>query len=576
MEPMMLDSENLRKELRLSVESGRMIIYLGAEVSSTRPRNLLSDRVWRPAALRYQAILAHYAREDPELAATTAVAREVAITHGLGELNEAGTTEDPVFELARAVAEGLHWTLLGAYERMAAAMNERTQSDVRRARAPRDIADVAVDLSDRDHHGRKASIELTNAVRAAALLKETDVRPPLHPEAIARRLAILVACTGGDRRLGDLSSSLGSRGAFLDETLEVIERGSIRALTSTDIEWLQDLLWHVLRHDVEAYPTREELAFQLGLLLPKRASAPHRRTPLSTVALKVDDEQLVTALQDSIHFWERGSPSKTHHTLAKLLSHQFATYAQAATIRRGSSAALVHRKKRELDSDPKDSRGPLPPMVIATTYDRGIERALTSLDQPHHVVFPILIQKGNVGQSDGWAIRTYSLTGPTGFEAIEGSGDLPRSLVDLRGPVVVRIRGAPAEPLDSVEAIDGEADEVRYRHAPHIGEKVRLEKLLNPDRLPKWITPENVLGKGPPISAWFVGFPFDAWDEKLDVFQAHHLSSEARKAQHFAVYRKPEDASVEGLFDKLETKMFTTEISIFEDLLAQVLRGLKP
>lgn len=259
----------------------------------------------------------------------------------------------------------------------------------------------------------------------------------------------------------------------LEHLSDVLLRPEAR-LSGTTVEWLTDVLWHVLIFDSPCYPTREELALQVSL-------ADDVKSPIQKVEL--------TALTSGgiDQDWERYGYAMSR-TLSGLRGGS-APVPEVGALHRELAASLnlsYHRWREERGSS--DALSPLP-LAITLTTDLEMERSLATDAHGsgfYHVAFPMILTNVNHNSRGHvrWVVGKFragltsgpelwsQLTHPVGqWELLNDVAEgirlaaFSRLAPVLQGPLLLKANGSPlhfvAEPLvDNQKIADGFVAEI--------------------------------------------------------------------------------------------------------------------
>lgn len=422
-------------------------------------------------------------------------------------------------------------------------------------------------LSDRNAHEvtsaageSHASFEpLAEALEAAVkALESFSISQTVELEDVDHRNALLGA-TGLSSRLRHLG--------------EVISRD--KSLHCTTVEWLTDVLWHVLTFDSPCYPSREDLALQVSL-------AEDSETPVQKVEL--------TALTPAGIFqdWEAYG-----HALSRTLQGLRGAdrpVPAVGPLHRALSASLYRSfdKWRGQASQPAGRRAPAPiALAITLTTDLELERALATDDggsSHYHVAFPMILTNANHNYRGHlrWVVGKFaarldqtdpgfwdSLTRPVGpwrllndvAEEFVLSGFNSALPGGLAGPLLLKVNGSPLHVIDPELAenpslrndfeqeISGAAsDRVAGRRggrAMHVPATTELD-ILQLTQVDQWAMGASngraglptIIRKAleEPTRRWLiVGHDLPEWSSRLQLYTQISLSSLAQRSQQGSV-----------------------------------------
>jgi hypothetical protein len=196
------------------------------------------------------------------------------------------------------------------------------------------------------------------------------------------------------------------------------------------LEWFADLLWYTFRFDAQAYPSNEELAFELGLEITES----DRRYPLTSAAelrLQRATEQL-RRLYGYCRPKDRADTDEMsgfHDVLARYLIAQDRNASQKSADDYGNQFKAI---------------------AFSTAFDLELEDALKRQSElgVFHVAVPVLTRaKGELrGWDASWLLGTVGgkqqIDSPTWEDLPDDPG--PNQ---LRGPLVIKLHGSPSHQL---------------------------------------------------------------------------------------------------------------------------------
>lgn len=255
-------------------------------------------------------------------------------------------------------------------------------------------------------------------------------------------------------------------GAIGDTTSFLVKRclrSSDLPLSGAIIEWLADLLWHVLTCDSAVPPSQSELAFHMNLrqTAPQqstfRRSRPgeyrgeasdlsdgHRDRDEMTSKITARMAQYDAGYGDDEWDWENDERIRLTRTIAATL------------------AVCWDHRLRQLKK--QDSAPPPHPIALVSSYDLMLERQLLEISgvgEAFHVVVPVWTDTGTQTEL-AWLWGTYTkqrgFFKPERLRSHEGGslqwhwfdrenyGDAGEGSVkspEVRGPIVVKINGSP-------------------------------------------------------------------------------------------------------------------------------------
>ncbi len=227
------------------------------------------------------------------------------------------------------------------------------------------------------------------------------------------------------------------------------------AVTGSLVEFLTDLLWHVITFDSAVYPRMDELALQVSLVL--KGNGPVRRVEPGLAIDRSTVSDLERAVRVSVErgFCVEDQPSIRSEFLQALAKVLHADYARPSVASR--------------------SLKPFHPVALSSTFDLELERALAlagSRGAAFHVGLPVFVwadvqSDAPIPRIDGrlrWVVGEFdcgSINDLSGLiepkngwkwlEDLDPSAEGDRGLV---GPLVLKISGSPLHRLPDTVAGD--------------------------------------------------------------------------------------------------------------------------
>lgn len=296
-------------------------------------------------------------------------------------------------------------------------------------------------------------------------------------------------------------------------------------VTLKELAWLEDLVWHTLRFDIPESLNMDEMTFRFSLQTFESLS---EKEVLQVVTERGLKEEPQICLKRWVEFQEheKKPPSEFYDDLAAALWHKYEVYAM-------NLKSPGYYKSMRL------------PIAFTTNFDRSIERGLRHLGKDYHVVFPLSTvyrnrgQKGPEAESDvatehsdpldiAWAFRTYTCDDNNyGWETIrcpKGEGEVFK---EVKGPIIVKLHGSPAEHLlDQGKIADPES--YKISHFIVLSEYDYLRTAVqNSDHVVR-VFPEFIEGQlASGGDWWFLGYSLDDWFTHLRIYQYLSFPSEA-------------------------------------------------
>lgn len=537
--------------LRSPVSQGLLVPFLGAGASSLR-----TDTGGSAHARTRETILRRYhgLRKVLDEERSRSYVRAVLEANGIAADDGAGAdaVETPLIPIQRALVE-LGVALAGEMGESFRAC-ERSPSQAIRGRIPiapdaairvaRAVADLLVALDRFPRDARQGAIRM------------------LREGVMFSRITTLGCVLLGAERMRELGRDVHPKVEDLVESYLDFYGPRGPGFGIEQLEWLESFLWFTFRHDVPAYPTTGELAFQLSLL-PKDPIIPVQGLP--EIAEMTDYHELVDQITGLFRFYDEAhepAAFPVHLSVARMLRHDF------------------ERKRARHRSDPRRWLS----VAFTTNYDRALERALTHLHVDYHVVYPIIAEAD--ARTNRVNIRWIMKTERAGAGASpsytlldkddqEPPLDEKGQTVAFEGPVIVKLHGSPLDACaiqGPILSSGGRFERLPQETPPHhfivLSESSYLDSVLDPRLLPEWL--ERHLKDGAK-HLWFLGYSISDWNIRLRLYRYLNLNQEAggRTSDRVAIGRR---------FDPERTPMLSNlKVQICEaDLrrFAQILHGI--
>lgn len=216
---------------------------------------------------------------------------------------------------------------------------------------------------------------------------------------------------------------------------------SVPKLSTVHLEWLSDLLWYTIRFDAPMYPTDYELAFQLSFTsdTEQQSRRPHRE-PLGIVGRVATTKTGIETIRDYFKHYAKGSASDSEFYMAM-------------------ARALCHCLKK----DPHEL-----PIAISTNFDNDLESIFRTVNHPFSTLIPIKIEHGS-GKTQKtqpyWLLCVEDSKESKKHWQLVQSGTKVNDLLEVtKGPLIVRLHGAPMVTLPPVSEID--CSEIKRKGLP--------------------------------------------------------------------------------------------------------------
>jgi hypothetical protein len=342
----------------------------------------------------------------------------------------------------------------------------------------------------------------------------------------------------------------------------------------TELAWLGDLLWHLIRYDAPMYPTVEELGFQIAVW--GAIGGPARRRPASAVAMSMEDEQHVAVIRE--WFGRYGS--------AEALDVAVPFYeklAEALCIRapRPANGAQAEAAGPRRSSD--SGTGQFVPVAVSCNFDRELERALLRRGRSFHVTFPVRLayaQRASMGPETGWVLRTIQIAddGMTHdsdqlLDASLRAGHLAVLRGNFIGPLIVKLHGSPLDELPKVSSLAVKMGPAALETARPSGLRHKLvfsdhqiiaDAIGGGDVLPPGL--RELLGEAGKRMVCFFGFPLRDPNSRLRVLHTLSTSPQALLQEY------PEDELRSPLVTRLGVRYYAEQL----DEVARVINSELP
>ncbi|PYQ31831.1 MAG: hypothetical protein DMF56_01630 [Acidobacteria bacterium] len=253
------------------------------------------------------------------------------------------------------------------------------------------------------------------------------------------------------------SIKLGLGAVGIRRRLEVLKTTLTQPTSSLNVpltllEWVGDLVWHTLRFCAPMYPAPDDLAFQLSVCQPEAPTA-SRRPTVGAAASVFDQEDLALTIQKWLRTWapaDRYDSTAFDEAIARALVH--ALPRDDGGLTGTSTRQMVRSNVRFV------------PIALDTTFEDGLERVFRERGMPHHVAFPAKVTYEDPEDDDRpkecWILYSDSGGGDVRWVYLasdkeKSSGGQSLETMRFKGPLIVKLNGAPLTPLPSGDELGG-------------------------------------------------------------------------------------------------------------------------
>lgn len=269
---------------------------------------------------------------------------------------------------------------------------------------------------------RRAGTELGRVVTLAAAMTSWHGPASLGETTLAEIEALDIGVDIGALRAGSRAERAQLRNLTL-ETLKILDIEAIEAsirhlagrcfasdpqepISGAMIEWLSDLLWHVLSSDSAVPPSQAELTFYLNLRAAATPSPTHRRAFTRTHAGEYRRKEDVTAPVKRL--------LSTYDVGLRPEPYDFDTDERARFARTIAATLLTmweREREQQLPVRGQDISSARPIIALASQYDLMLERQLMDSiegpDQGFHVIVPMWARQPEQARHLVWLFGTY-------------------------------------------------------------------------------------------------------------------------------------------------------------------------
>lgn len=379
----------------------------------------------------------------------------------------------------------------------------------------------------------------------------------------------------------DENPDLSSLGDALIEAK--VPRGKLRL---DMMQWLGDLLEYSLVYWIPRFPTTLELAFELGLAVP---SGPPRRPELAQAAQAFDaiGPKKMSAgdyIKDLMEYCESSMENVTidpvyrrfYVAIAAALCDQWDRYANVRTRGedRGTAGNAEFRRSGKGRTDRGEgaaATGDAPPQVAllpiaaTTNYDRGLELVFGRFKIPYHVLFPIQTFQSEASKDAvlQWVLRSV-VPGEMeqDFEMSSNDRYLPLKEAELKGPVIVKLHGAPT----LYKHKDKHGGEIMHKIV--VSEKEYLDALRESSNALQWFETEmfkKLVKVGRDAVSrriiWFLGYSIADWNVRLRLYSHLRSTSPEKEKRKLRAVNRDYDPFRQYILQDLNVDLCHGELS---------------
>jgi hypothetical protein len=369
-------------------------------------------------------------------------------------------------------------------------------------------------------------------------------------------------------------------------------------LRGANVEWLGDLLWHVLSSDAEVQPSQADLAFYVTLSGTGVPSSPHelRRSAFGDRTAGHHDVKRLTLRSQPDPDPDRGPDSGTRaellHTIAACLLAQYDLVDYARSILKAARARPAPGPDESWYTDDElPYQNVMDTTVLALVADYGdkLERALFRLlgkDAVFHVAVPVWLSTATTRDLD-WLVLDVRQDRDGNAE---GRWSWVSEVEQLLGPLVIKLNGCDRPPL-GLPRLQGPVSTSPLVSAPerHGNAAIELAVLYDEhDRLTAMQSFDELVTKGKPGLAsrlssngkgltwpgrhWLMmGQRFADWIPRLRLFTHKWIGSNDKEqlppTSHWAIDRTF-DWPERSLLESLEITMIQEDLRTVINILA--------
>jgi hypothetical protein len=365
---------------------------------------------------------------------------------------------------------------------------------------------------------------------------------------------------------------------------------SFGALRLDAIQWMSDFLWYTVRYWIPFFPTTDELAFELSLVVK---DGPPRRAALAQIAQvlenrdnsdtlnKAGSKSLAQIVSDLVIYCETVQERKEgpdwqtkafYYSIVAALQYQFEKYREiVANVAQHNFKDKFRRSARDDEESLRSKPFPVP-IVFTTSFDCALEKVLEENDLCFHIVFPVLRRNSLYDEKTSipiWMIRTHypksaklSPRERLWEEICNHVNGIPSKPFD--GPIIVKLHGSPSLDLHDTNA----------QHWTVLSETGYLDSLGSGTNVPVWLEAQiSSKGSGAEVegvlrSLWFLGYSISDWNVRLRLFE--HCNEHRKLGGRRNAVNRPGDVYHTAILGNLEVEQYEGDLTDLPRLILDI------
>jgi hypothetical protein len=376
----------------------------------------------------------------------------------------------------------------------------------------------------------------------------------------------------------------------------LIKAATPRGLLRLDMmQWLGDLLEHSLVFWIPRFPTTLELAFELGLAVPSGLpQRPELAQAAQALEARAGKGKVQEYIQDLMDYCKTGMQDggaghrRFYVAIAAVLCDQWEHYNLAAHEAEREPIGIDQFRQPPLAKGHSDRAKKTPvvttkrsrpaafmPIAATTNYDSGLECIFDEFGLSYHVIFPVQ-QYEDSGESDTvppWIVRTVVRGKNIPDVAMPGRATELPSKVQVQGPIIVKLHGAPTQP-------EGTDDKNRpFKHRIIVSEKEYLYALQASSSELTWFEQEMFSPRddaradsdAQARSIWFLGYSIADWNVRLRLFS--HLRRRAQSDRPLRAVHRDYEPFRQSILRDLRVELCLGDLNIVPDIILKHYSG---
>lgn len=362
-------------------------------------------------------------------------------------------------------------------------------------------------------------------------------------------------------------------------------------LTKSLLDWLSDLLWHLLSYDIPMYPTTGVLGLQMSICREANCFA---RIPLGTAGVISSQCELILDDKTSMpchRFFEIYLEQRAKRNLSE--SGSF--YPSIATLLNRSFEVNPDYQPQSKKIEPSavasanDDNARIP-IAISVNIDGELEHYFKQ-DGAFSVIFPVKPVNKTVSKNGAsWMLQVLSKEREETNYLLEEGISFNDIKDKIKGPLIVRLRGCFSQ--EDVPNKRGRIKSLPDGSTAKIGNGYKSHVFFSSIDYARWITSEHGMPvflqeilKDPIRILCFCGYPLDGPDDLLSILKQAYIADEGKddvqinadegkdnvqKTRKLSIGCDRRDGLGSTFLDELNLKPLKTTLTTFSEELHEI------